>query len=38
MILLPTKIWTPKQENYYRVPYYSDDIDDGIFDYKVYSK
>ena len=32
------KIWKLKEENKYRVPYYSNDIDDGIFYYKVYRK
>ena len=30
MIVVPTKIWRPKQENKYRVPYYIDDIDGRI--------
>ena len=32
---IPAEILIPKQENKYRVTYYSYDIDDIIFDYKV---
>ena len=38
MIEVTPKIWRPNQENKYRVTYYSNDIDDGIFDYKLYGK
>ena len=38
MTEVPPKICTPKQENKYRVPYYSNNIDDGIFDSMVCSK
>ena len=38
MIVVPPKIWKLERENKYRVPDYSDYIDDGIFDYKVYDK
>ena len=32
------KTWIPNQENKYRVPDYGNDINDEIFDYKVYWK
>ena len=32
------KTWIPNQENKYRVPNYGNDINDEIFDYKVYWK
>ena len=35
MIEATPKIWPSKQENKYRVLYYSSDIDIEIFDYKV---
>ena len=35
MIKVTTKFWRIKQENKYRVLYYSNDIDDGISNYKV---
>ena len=35
MIEVSPKVWRPKQENKYRVPYYSDGVDDGGFYYKV---
>ena len=38
MIEVLHKIWRPRQENKYRVPDYSDDIDGIIFYYKVYAK
>ena len=38
MIEVPLKIWIPNQENKCRLPYYSDVIDDRIFDYKVFGK
>ena len=38
MIEVTPKIWRAKQENKYRVPDYSNDIDDIIFGYKVYGK
>ena len=38
MTEVSTKIWKPNKENKYGVPDYSDDIDDGMFDYKVYGK
>ena len=38
MIVVPPKIWKLERENKYRVPDYSDDIDEKIFDQKVNSK
>ena len=38
MIEVHPRYWRPKQENKYRKPDYSNDIDDGIFYYKVFGK
>ena len=38
IIAVPIKIWIPRQENKYTVIDCRNDIDDGIFDYKVYKK
>ena len=37
-IELPNKVWRPKVPNKYVPLDYSDNIDDGIFDYTVYGK
>ena len=37
-IELPTKVWRPKVLNKYIPVDYSDDIDEGVFDYKHYGK
>ena len=38
MIEVSPKNWSPKKANKYRFPYYSDKINDGIFDYNIYGK
>ena len=37
-IEVPPKIWRPKQESKYIVPYYSNDINCITFEYKEYKK